>query len=138
MSDSIFTKIIKGEIPCHKVYEDEKTFAFLDIGPLLPGHVLVVPKTQIDHIDDLPDDDYQALFTTVRKVAKRVKEVLGTQRAVIQVWGFDVPHAHVHVIPADSGKQFLQALADHIDAAKKFPYQPSAEELAALADKLAF
>lgn len=135
MQDSIFTKIIQGEIPCYKVYEDAKTFAFLDIQPLMPGHVLVVPKLQVDQFDDLPDENYQALFRTVQKIAKRVKTVLGTNRAIIQVLGFDVPHAHIHVMPANSGTQFFEAAARHLST-EPFPYQPTAEELAGIAQKL--
>lgn len=134
--DSIFTKIIKGEIPCEKIYEDDKTIAFLDIFPLLPGHVLVVPKKQVDHFDDLPDEDYQALFATVQKVSKRVKEVLGVKRATIQVLGFDVPHAHVHVMPANSGHEVMEAMGER---AKNGP--PDTVDHAALAEmakKLAF
>lgn len=74
MGDSIFTKIIKGEIPCHKVYEDDKTLAFLDIHPVTPGHTLVIPKIQIDEFQDLPTEDYRALMDTVQKVAKRQKK----------------------------------------------------------------
>lgn len=111
MEESIFTKIIHGDIPCHKVYEDDKTIAFMDIRPLLPWHVLVVPKLQIDHIDDLPNDDYTALLLTAKKVATKVKQVSGKKRAIIQVLGFDVPHAHIHIIPADSADEFTAAVA---------------------------
>jgi len=135
MQDSVFTKIIKGEIPCEKVYEDAKTFAFLDIHPLLPGHVLVVPKVQVDQFDDLPEEDYQATFATVRKIAKRLKAVMGTKRAIVHVLGFDVPHAHIHVLPANTGREFFQASADHISD-EPFPYQPTSEELTELAAKL--
>lgn len=98
MKDSIFTKIIRGNIPCYKVYEDDKTFAFLDINPLSDGHVLVTTKHQVDKFYDLSDEDYAALFATVKKVAKRIEEVLGV-RAGIVVEGLEVPHAHVHVVP---------------------------------------
>ena len=76
MVDSVFTKIIKGEIPCHKVYEDEKTIAFLPLRIVAKGHVLVVPKKQVDHFDELPLDDYQALMASVHKVANRLKAVI--------------------------------------------------------------
>ena len=100
MEDSIFTKIIKGEIPCYKIYEDERTFAFLDIQPESEGHTLVIPKKQVDKIYDLPDVDYVALMKTVKKVSKRMEEVLG-ERVVWKVMGTEVPHAHVHVMPID-------------------------------------
>ena len=107
MEDSIFTKIINGEIPCHKVYEDDKTLAFLTINPVQPGHTLVVPKKQVDHIEDLPDEDYAAVWATVKKVAKRIDEVFNRTRVGIQVAGLEVPHAHVYVFPFDTVDQFL-------------------------------
>lgn len=139
MEDSVFTKIIKGEIPCHKVYEDDKTFAFMTINPTLPGHVLVIPKKQIDQFDDLPEEDYQAVWQTVQKVAKRVKEVFGTKRAIVSVMGFEVPHAHVHVLPADEGMPFLKNAYEHAlrDHTGKTP-EPNHPELAEIAKKLAF
>lgn len=94
MEESIFTKIIKGEIPCYKVYEDELTFAFLDNNPLSDGHVLVVPKKQVDKIYNLSDEDYTAVFNTARKVAQRIEQVFGV-RAGYVVEGLEVPHAHV-------------------------------------------
>lgn len=118
MKPSIFTKLIKGEIPCHKIYEDEFTLAFLDIRPVQPGHTLVVPKKQIDHIEDLPDDYYQAVWATVKKVIKRQLEVLGRQRVAVYVEGTGVPHAHVHLMPfdlasdIDSRKVGVAAMAD--------------------------
>ncbi len=97
MEDSIFTKIIKGEIPCHKIYEDDKTLAFLDIHPKTPGHTLVVPKEQTEFVWDLNDETYQALMATVKKVAVRIREVMGVPYVGELVFGIDVPHAHVHV-----------------------------------------
>jgi histidine triad (HIT) family protein len=135
MEETIFTKIINGDIPSHKVYEDDKTFAFMDISPLRPGHVLVVPKAAVDHFDDLPDEDYQALFDTVRKVSKRVKTVLQSKRAVILIEGFEVPHAHVHVVPADSTAQVTEALNQKAAGEST---KPADEELARLAQALAF
>ena len=99
MEDSVFTKIIKGEIPSYKIYEDDKTFAFLDINPLTSGHVLVVPKTQAEVIWDLEADDYQALMETVQKVGKRLRDVMEAPFIGVEVIGIDVPHAHVHVVP---------------------------------------
>lgn len=99
MEDSIFTKIINGEIPSYKVYEDETTYAFLDIYPLNPGHVLVVPKKQAEFIWDLEAEDYQSLMATVQKVGKRLREVMDSPFVGVEVIGVDVPHAHVHVVP---------------------------------------
>lgn len=102
MQDSTFTKIINGELPSHKIYEDNLTVAFLDIHPVQLGHTLVVPKKQIDHFDDLPDEDYQAVWATVKKIAKAQKACFSPKRVGLQVVGLDVPHAHIHVIPFNS------------------------------------
>lgn len=97
---SIFTKIVQGEIPCYKIYEDEKTMAFLDIHPETKGHTLVIPKLEVDKIYDLPDEDYEALMKTVKKLSKHLEEKLNT-RIIWKVMGTDVPHAHVHLEPLD-------------------------------------
>ena len=97
---SIFTKIINSEIPCYKIYEDEKTLAFLDINPETKGHTLVIPKNEVDKIYDLPDEDYTALMATVKKLSKHYEKVLGA-RTLWKVIGTDVPHAHVHLMPYD-------------------------------------
>lgn len=99
MEDSVYTKIIKGEIPCHKVYEDEATLAFLTIEPIQPGHTLVVPKIQVDHLWDLDEQYYDAVMHTAKKVARRLREVMQTQRVGVLVVGVDVPHVHIHLIP---------------------------------------
>jgi histidine triad (HIT) family protein len=96
----IFAKIIKGEIPCYKIYEDEKTFAFLDIHPETAGHTLVIPKANVDKIYDLEDEDYQAIMSTVKKLSAHMEKVLG-KRTLWKVVGTDVPHAHVHLSPYD-------------------------------------
>lgn len=130
MQDSIFTKIIKGQIPCHKVYEDDLTIAFMDIHPAQPGHVLVVPKKQIDEFQDLPDDYYHAVWSTVKKVAQRQKVVLGRKRSGVHVVGLDVPHAHVHVLPFDTLEQYL-TVADKTE-------EPNHDALAEMAKRLSF
>lgn len=104
MEDTVFTKIIKGEIPSYKIYEDEKTYAFLDIHPLTEGHVLVVPKQQVEFIWDLQGEDYQALMATVQKVGAHIREVLDAPYVGVEVIGVDVPHAHVHVVPFTTTK----------------------------------
>ena len=129
MSDSIFTKIIKGEIPCHKIYEDELTLAFMEIRPIQPGHVLVISKRQL-HIWDLPDKDYQALMKTVKKVANRISEVLQPKRVGLQVVGVHIPdHAHVHVFPFNDMEQYRRVPDSD---------EPDYEALAEMAKKLAF
>ena len=109
MEDSIFTKIIKGEIPCYKIYEDERTVAFLDIAPESLGHTLVIPKVQVDKIYELPEEDYVALWKTVKKVAARMEKVFG-QRTLMKVIGTDVPHAHVHLMPYDETWKYGRTL----------------------------
>ena len=106
---SIFTKIIQGEIPCYKIYEDDKTFAFLDIHPESKGHVLVIPKNEVDKIYELPDEDYQALMTTVKKLSQHMEKQLGA-RTLWKVVGTDVPHAHVHLMPLDESWQYGRTL----------------------------
>ena len=109
MEPSVFTKIINGEIPCYKIYEDDKTFAFLDIHPETKGHTLVIPKHQVDKIYNLDDDDYTALMRTVKKLSKHMEEQLGT-RILWKVVGTDVPHAHVHLMPLDKSWQYGHTL----------------------------
>ncbi len=105
---SIFSKIISGDVPSHKIYEDDYTLAFLDIHPVQPGHTLVIPKAEIEFVWDLDDPTYQALMSSVRTVARRLREVLGVPYVGEQVVGVDVPHAHVHLIPFTSAEQFRQ------------------------------
>ena len=106
---SVFTKIIQGEIPCYKIYEDDKTFAFLDIHPESKGHVLVIPKNEIDKIYTLPDEDYNALMATVKKLSQHMEKQLGT-RILWKVVGTDVPHAHVHLMPLDETWEYGRTL----------------------------
>ncbi len=106
---SIFTKIIQGEIPCYKVYEDGKTIAFLDIHPETVGHTLVIPKNEVDRIYDLPEEDYTALMATVKKLSVRMEKVLG-ERILWKVVGTDVPHAHVHLMPLDEEWEYGRTL----------------------------
>lgn len=99
---TIFTKIINGEIPCYKIAEDEKYFAFLDINPLREGHTLVVPKKEVDYIYDLDDKYLAGLFVFSKKVAEAIKEAVPCTRIGIAVLGLEVPHAHIHLVPMDS------------------------------------
>ncbi len=131
MEPSIFTKIIRGEIPAHKVYEDDHVLAFLDIHPAASGHTLVVPKAQVDRLEDLEDGDYRALMDAVRKVMRRVVQVYGADyRACMKLEGFDVPHAHVHVIPCRTAADFW--------AKQRMDIEPDHEALAKVAEKLKF
>lgn len=99
MVDTIFTKIIKGEIPSHKIYEDDKTFAFLDIFPVEPGHTLVIPKTPVEFVWDLDSEDYRALMDSVKKLGAHLREAMGVSHVGVKIMGTDVPHVHVHLIP---------------------------------------
>jgi histidine triad (HIT) family protein len=99
---TIFTKIIRGEIPSYKVAEDENYYAFLDINPLKPGHTLVVPKLEIDYIFDLPVDQLAGMMVFSQKVAAAIKSAFPCNRIGIAVLGLEVPHAHIHLVPMDS------------------------------------
>ena len=129
MQDSIFTKIIKGEIPSHKIYEDDKTLAFLSIYPSVTGHTLVVPKVQVESLWELEEDEYQAVMATAKKVALRLKEVLSIERVGEKVIGLDVPHAHVHLVPFTTAEQYYASETED---------EPDHAALAALAETLRF
>lgn len=118
MSTTLFTKIINGEIPSHKIYEDDKTFAFLDISPISRGHTLVVPKNPVEFLWDLPSEDYAAVMETAQKLALHLRKTLGVPYVGQQVVGVDVPHAHVHLVPFSTVKEFrhqpdMNAEPDH-------------------------
>lgn len=98
-TDTIFTKIIKGEIPAHKIVEDDRFLAFLDVYPLQKGHTLVIPKKQINYIFDLEDTLLADLHVFAKKIAQAVKKATGCNRIGMAVIGLEVPHAHVHLIP---------------------------------------
>ncbi|NER16989.1 HIT family protein [Spongiivirga citrea] len=99
---SIFTKIINGEIPCHKVAETDDFLAFLDINPNAWGHTLCIPKKEVDRLFDLDEDTYNGLMSFSRKVALAIEKVVSCNRVGVAVVGLEVPHAHVHLIPIDS------------------------------------
>ena len=132
MQDSIFTKIIKGEIPSYKVYEDDKTLAILDIHPIQTGHVLVIPKTQVGFVWDMSSEDYRALMETVQKVGNRIREVLPAKgRVGVIIEGLDVEdHAHIKVFPFDNDDEFRFK--------PDMNQEPDHSALASLAEKLAF
>jgi len=105
---TLFTKIIHGDIPSHKIYEDEHTYAFLDIYPRQPGQVLVVPKAQIDHIWDLSHEDYHALMSTAKKVAQRLRVAFkDKERVAMIVEGLEVAHAHIKLFPFSTHEEFM-------------------------------
>lgn len=96
---TIFSKIIAGEIPCYKVAEDDRFFAFLDINPLVKGHTLVVPKQEVDYIFDLNDGDLAAMHVFAKTVARAIEQAVPCKRIGVAVMGLEVPHAHIHLIP---------------------------------------
>ena len=124
---SIFTRIVTGEIPCHKVAETDAYLAFLDIRPQAKGHTLCIPKQETDYIFDLEDDQLAGLMTFAKKVAKAIKAEVPCKRIGIAVIGLEVPHAHVHLIP-------LNAVSD---LSFKEPLDFPADELADLAARIA-
>lgn len=131
MEDSIFTKIVRGEIPCHRIYEDDRALAFLDINPVQPGHTLVISKAQVEFVWDLDDDDYHAVMDATKKVAQRLRQVTGRQYIGEMIVGTDVPHAHVHLIPFDVVSELKRNLDPHAQ-------EPDHDALAEIAAKLAF
>lgn len=130
MEPSIFTRIINGEIPCHKIYEDEHTFAFLDIHPKQPGHVLVIPKQQVEFIWDLPTETYQELMAVAQKLGAHIREIMQSRYVGMMIEGTAVPHAHVHVFPFNAEAEYY-AKAD-------MNAEPDHAALAAVAAKLKF
>ena len=125
---SIFSRIIAGDIPSHRVYEDDRTFAFLDIRPAAEGHTLVVPRAEVDGLFDLEPDDYRAVWEAAKLLAPALQRVTGASRIGVIVAGFEVPHAHVHLIPArsmgdihlgsrEADHDALAALAERVRAA---------------------
>ncbi len=99
---SIFSKIISGEIPSYKIAEDEKFFAFLDIFPLVKGHTLVVPKTEVNNMFDLPEDYLQSVLVFAKPIAKAIEKSFDCNRCGMAVIGLEVPHAHLHLVPINS------------------------------------
>lgn len=99
---TLFTKIIKGEIPCHKIAEDDRFLAFLDIRPVKRGHTLVIPKQEIDYIFDMEDNLLGDLMIFAKKIARPLKEVVPCKKIGVMVAGLEVPHTHIHLIPMDA------------------------------------
>jgi histidine triad (HIT) family protein len=125
---TLFSKIVKGEIPCHKVAENDQYLAFLDIMPLVKGHVLVIPKREEDYIFDLEDEELAAMMVFAKNVARKMKKVLPCRKIGVTVIGLEVPHAHIHLIP-------INGIADMDFSRKKLSF--SAEELSETAGLIA-
>lgn len=124
---TLFTKIINGEIPCHKIAENEQFLAFLDISPLVEGHTLVIPKVEIDYLFDLDDNLLGGINLFAKEVAAKIQSAIPCKRIGVAVIGLEVPHAHMHLVP-------LNYIGDiNFDRPK---LQPSQEELAATARRI--
>ena len=124
---SLFSRIVNGEIPSYKVAEDENYLAFLDINPLVNGHVLVIPKKEVDYIFDLEDELYQGLWLFSQRVSKAIKKAVPCKRIGVAVIGLEVPHAHIHLIP-------MNRVSDMNFASPKL--SPSKEELQEVSEKI--
>lgn len=123
---TLFTRIVAGEIPCHKLAEDDRCLAFLDIRPLNPGHALVIPKQEIDYLFDVDDELLQHMMVFAKRVARAIGAVVPCKRVGVIVAGLEVPHAHIHLVP-------IQAIADiNFARARDMPQ----DELAAWAEKI--
>ena len=96
---SIFSRIINGEIPCYKIAENDKFFAFLDINPLMKGHTLVIPKNEVDYIFDIEDNDLGEMMIFAKQIANKIKDVIPCTKVGVAVIGLEVPHAHIHLVP---------------------------------------
>ena len=122
---TIFSRIIQGEIPCYKIAEDERFFAFLDINPVMKGHTLVVPKHEDDYIFNLDDDEIGAMMVFAKKVAKAIEKAVPCKRIAVAVIGLEVPHAHIHLIPItkegdmDFKKEHVQLTQDEFVEVQK-------------------
>lgn len=124
---SIFSKIAAGEIPCHKIAENERFFAFLDINPLVEGHTLVIPKQETDYIFDIDDDQLAGLMVFAKQVARGIEKAIPCRKVGMAVYGLEVPHAHIHLVP-------IEQESDMFFGNEKLRVTP--EELAATAAKI--
>ena len=124
---SIFSKIVNGEIPCHKITENDKFLAFLDVFPLVHGHVLVVPKKETDYIFDIDDAELAEMIVFAKKVAKALRSAVVCKRVGLSVIGLEVPHAHIHLVPMNT--------ADDLNFTRP-KLKPTQEELSKIAEKI--
>ena len=99
---TIFTKIVRGDIPSYKIYEDEHFYAFLDISPMAKGHTLLIPKKEVDYLFDLDDKTLSQMIVLSKKIAKAIEKAIECNRVGVMVVGLEVPHAHIHLIPIES------------------------------------
>jgi len=126
---TIFSRIVAGEIPCHKIAENEEFFAFLDISPMAPGHTLVIPKEEVDYLFDIDDDKLGRMMAFSKKIAAALSATIPSKKIALSVIGLEVPHAHIHLIPINSESDIHPAKNKTI---------PAPEELAELASKIRY
>jgi histidine triad (HIT) family protein len=126
MDECVFCKIAKGDIPAHKVYEDDSVLAFLDVKPVNPGHTMVIPKNHVDEFQEMSEDLYDHVMEVAHQLSRKVKTVFKPERVGLMVYGYGVPHAHIHVIPLHGPKDMPQPKQQEI----------SKDEQAAIAKKL--
>jgi len=124
---TIFSRIVSGDIPCHKIAEDERFLAFLDIQPLVEGHVLVIPKVEVDYIFNLEDDLLSGLVLFAKRIAPAIEKAIPCKRLGVTVIGLEVPHTHIHLIP-------IKEVADMNFSKRKL--NPSYDDLAAVAESI--
>lgn len=124
---SIFSRIVKGEIPSYKVAKDERFFAFLDINPMAKGHTLVIPKQEVDYIFDLDDDILKDMVIFAKKVAKSIEKAIPCKRVGIMVVGLEVPHAHIHLIPIN--KESDMSLSNPRIKIEQFEFEEIAKKI---------
>lgn len=122
---TIFSKIVSGEIPCYKITENDKFFAFLDVFPLVNGHVLVVPKVETNYLFDIEDQELSEMIVFAKNVSKAIKKSIPCKRIGVAVIGLEVPHAHIHLVPLNSVSDINF---------EKPKLKPSAQELATVAE----
>ncbi len=126
---TLFSKIITGEIPSYKIYENDLVFAFLDIEPLEKGHILIVPKIEIDKFNDVPEPYYSAVFLTAKKIVKAMEKALDIKRVATAIVGIDVPHFHYHLVPIINGNPLTNSPKKFSDEEMKLTAEKIAEEL---------
>lgn len=124
---TIFSRIVAGEIPCYKVAENDRFFAFLDIAPLAKGHTLVIPKREVDYFYDLEDDELRDMVVFAKSIAKKIQATTACKKVATVVLGLEVPHAHIHLVPMNTEKD--------VDFSKE-KLQLTPEEFAEIAESL--
>jgi histidine triad (HIT) family protein len=115
MADCIFCKIVGREIPAHIIQEDDNVLVFLDVNPVNPGHLLIIPKVHIESVFDLPDEQYKNIFETARALSTPLQNAMGSRKVGVAVEGFGVPHAHVHLVPLHNPNELNPERATHMD-----------------------